>query len=322
MEIHLRPATLDDADLVANLETARMPDDPRDGVMVAYWWTHSPDATTALRLVAEKDGHASVFIAAGHGPWQVDASRFGWVRTSVHPSAWTSELYRGGISTGESWLQSEAAKISVARVRADFETELAVLADLGYREARRERFWELDLVSRRAELLAGADRARAEMRSQRINLLTLDQADDAESLRKVYELDLAATKDIPTTVPHYSLTYDEWLRMYFENPGVRKDRFWIARMGEEVVGMSLIEYPPGRGVPATEFTGTSPPFRGRGVARALKYETVAQAIELGAIRLRTDNDSQNAPILHLNAEMGYQPLTPYIELHRELASPA
>ncbi len=156
------------------------------------------------------------------------------------------------------------------------------------------------------------------MSRQGINLLTLDQDDDPETLRKVHELDLVTTKDIPTTVPIYAPLYEEWLLMYFENPGVTKDRFWIARLGDEVVGMSLVEFPPGRGVPSTEFTGTSPRFRGRGIARALKYETAAQAIALGATRLRTDNDSENAPILHLNAEMGYAPMTPYLELHREL----
>jgi len=55
-----------------------------------------------------------------------------------------------------------------------------------------------------------------------------------------------------------------------------------------------------------------------GIARALKYETVAQAIAVGATRVRTSNDSENAPILHLNAAMGYEPITPKIELHRRL----
>jgi hypothetical protein len=42
------------------------------------------------------------------------------------------------------------------------------------------------------------------------------------------------------------------------------------------------------------------------VARAVKCETVMQAIALGVDRIRTDNDSQNAPILHINQTMGYK----------------
>lgn len=318
MEIAVRPATLDDADAVADLETARIPDQPRDGVMVRYWWTHSPSAETATRWIGLLDGRAAVFIAAGHTPWHEGARRYGWVRCAVHPDVWHGDWYRDGITRGEDWLRSAEAQVATAQARADFTDELEQLDALGYREVRRERFWELDLVGHRDRLLAGAERSRAAMRRQGIKMTTLAENDDEKTLRLVHELDLAATQDIPTTVPLYLPPFDEWLRTYLENPGVRKDRFWIARLGKEVVGMSLIEYPPGRGVPATEFTGTSPRHRGRGVARALKYETVAQAIALGATRLRTDNDSQNAPILHLNEEMGYEPMTPYIELHRDL----
>jgi GNAT superfamily N-acetyltransferase len=318
MEIELRSATLDDADLVADLETARKPDEPRDGVMLRYWWTHSPSAKSVVRWIGIGEGRAMVCYAAGHQPWDEGAVRYGWARSIVHPEAWTDERYREGVARGEEWLRSAGAEVSTAQARADFTDEVEQLEAMGYREVRRQRFWELDLAARRDQLLAGAEESRAAMRSHGITLGTLADNDDESTLHKIHELDLAATEDIPTTAPIYRPPFDEWLRMYFENPAVRKDRFWIARIADEVVGMSLIGYPPGRGVPSTEFTGTSPRHRGRGIARALKYETVAQAIELGATRLRTDNDSENAPILHINEEMGYAPMTPYIELHRAL----
>jgi GNAT superfamily N-acetyltransferase len=317
-ELELRPATLDDVGLIADLETARTPDDPQGGAMVAHWWTHDFQAKIALRLLAEHDGRASIFITAAHAPWQPSARRFGTVHAAIHPSAWTPSVFRSGITYGESWLRKEDAEISVAKAPADFENELTALAELGYQERRRERFWELDLVARRAQVLEGADRSREQMRREGIRLLTLAQDDDPECLKRVFDLDVESTKDIPTTVPIDMPPFEEWFRSYFDNPGISKDRFWIARVGDEVVGMSVVEYPPERGVPSTEYTGISPRFRGRGIARALKYETVAQAIAVGAKRLRTDNDAENAPILHINEEMGYQPLTPYVELHREL----
>ena len=313
MEMDLRPATLDDADAVADLETARMPDDPRSGVMVAYWWKHAPDSKHAIRWIGD-----GIYMSARHPDWKSGERRFGTVYVVIHPEFWAAKLYRDAVHRGESWLRSESAEASVVMIREDLGHELAVARELGYREVRRERFWELDLVGRRAELLAGAERSRAEMARQGIEMVTLDRAGDLATLHQVHALDTESTRDIPTTVPIPDLPFEEWTRLYFENPGVRKDRFWIAREGDEVVGMSLIEYPPGRGVPATEFTGTSPRHRGRGIARALKYETVAQAIEVGATRVRTDNDSENAPILHINAEMGYQPMTPRLELHRDL----
>ncbi len=127
-------------------------------------------------------------------------------------------------------------------------------------------------------------------------------------------------RDVPTTVPMHKKSFDEWHHLWFDNPGTRADRFWIAREGDTIVGLSAIEYPPTRGVPWTAFTTTTRSVRGRGIARALKYETIAQAIALGVERIRTQNDGENAPILHLNAQMGYVPIDSVLELHRELTS--
>jgi GNAT superfamily N-acetyltransferase len=314
----LRPATLDDAGGVADLETARTPDEPVAGVMMAFWWTHPTEGQKSMRWVGERNGLINLYVEGIHDAWHEGERRFGWIQASIHPDDWSASLYRDGIAEAEAWLTSEDSEVAVAAVREDFDHELSELVELGYREERRERYWELDLVARRKELLATAGETRTAMGRHGIEMLTLDRDNDPATLRKIYELDLAATTDIPTTVPIRMSGFETWYRNYFENPGVRRDRFWIARAGDEVVGMSLIEYPPERGFPATNFTGVLSKHRGRGIARALKYETVAQAIELGATRIRTDNDSANTPILHINAEMGYQPLRPYIELHRML----
>ena len=80
--------------------------------------------------------------------------------------------------------------------------------------------------------------------------------------------------------------------------------------------MSVLAYPPQRGNVWTAWTCTARSVRGRGLARALKLETLAQAIELGVPKVRTANDGENAPILHLNEQMGYQRLPGWLEFHR------
>jgi GNAT superfamily N-acetyltransferase len=72
--------------------------------------------------------------------------------------------------------------------------------------------------------------------------------------------------------------------------------------------VSVLAYPPVRGIVGTNWTATARSVRGRGVARALKCETVAQAIALGVDRVRTGNDAANDPILHINETMGYRPI--------------
>ena len=79
----------------------------------------------------------------------------------------------------------------------------------------------------------------------------------------------------------------------------------------------MLQYPPVRGHVVTAWTGTSRAVRGKGVARALKLETIAQAIGLEVESIRTGNDSQNAPILHLNEELGYRPIPGWIQFLKD-----
>jgi hypothetical protein len=45
---------------------------------------------------------------------------------------------------------------------------------------------------------------------------------------------------------------------------------------------------------------------------------MAQAIDAGYTRVRTNNDADNPSILKINNQMGYELVTPIIELHRSL----
>ena len=99
---------------------------------------------------------------------------------------------------------------------------------------------------------------------------------------------------------------------------MRPDRIWLAREGDEIIGISQLSYPPVRGVVSTDWTGMARKARGRGIARALKCETLMQAIGLGVDRVRTDNDSTNAPILHINETMGYRRRPDMIQLLKVL----
>jgi GNAT superfamily N-acetyltransferase len=306
--------------MVADLETARIPDDPRDPAMTLFWWTVHPPDQVFMRMLAERKGQAMAYLFVKHESWAKMPERFGFMRLVLHQDIWTPPHYEWLVETAETWLRSEAAATSVIPVRADFQTEARVLEAMGYRVIRRARQWELDLVANRERLLTGAEQCRKRMAEQGVRLLTLDRDTSPNRLTALYGVAIEAERDIPTTVPMHVMAYDEWHHLWFDNPGIRPDRMWIAREGDALVGLSAVEYPPTRGVPFTAFTATARSVRGRGIARALKYETIAQAIALGAGIIRTQNDGENAPILHINADMGYAPIQPYLELHRKLDS--
>lgn len=316
-DLVLRPAELDDAAFVADMYTALWPEEPEDPVMTRYWWEHPWDDGHYERYVAVLGDMPVGFVAAGHPPWERMPERYARLQADVLPDMRTPERLDALLGFAEARAKAYGALRASKWAREHDETQIRVALARTYREARRERFWELDLVRRRATLERMTVASRALMRAQGIEVATLDRIDDPDKARKLWRVSEEAQQDVPTTVPHTPTpfsTFDAWLH----SPAVREDRAWIARLHDEIVGISLLAYPPVRGVVETEWTGTARSVRGRGVARALKCETVMQAIALGVDRVRTDNDFQNKPILHINESMGYEPRPAMIQFLKEL----
>jgi len=252
---------------VADLETARTPDEPRDPEMLRFWWTTGPPDEVFTRMVAERNGAAIAFLQAMHTPWDKLSTRFGSMRLLLHPTIWTDTHYGQLIDTAEAWLRAEGATIGVVRVRANFTDDVRALERMGYREVRRGRQWELDLVKNRERLVAAAEEGSKQMRKQGVRMLTLDEDTDPHRLTKLYQMTIEAEQDTPTTVPMHVKSYAEWHHLWFDNPGTRLDRFWIAREGDAIVGMSAIQFPPTRGVPWTCLLYTSPSPRDLSTSR-------------------------------------------------------
>src|SRR5882762_4728576 len=94
LDLDLRPATFDDVELVADLEAARDPGDPRDPDLLRYWWTKSSANGSAMRLVDVREGVAVAFVSARHHHWSPDSSRrFGWVRAIIDNDLWSETGY-------------------------------------------------------------------------------------------------------------------------------------------------------------------------------------------------------------------------------------
>lgn len=317
-DLDLRPATLDDAALAADLDTAREPEDPRDPVLMRHWWNSWDPKERVTRWIALRDGAAVALVAAGHRDWAAEGPRFGWTRPRLHPDLWTEERFARLVGTGEEWLRAEGADTSVFRGRDTLPSELKAAGRLGYREVRRARISELDLTSRRDHVIGTAEQTRRALKDHGVDLVLYSECGVADKAERWYRLETDTEQDIPTTVPIYTLEFEAWRERRFRDPGLREDRVWLAIERGELVGISQLGFPVVRGLPYTDYTATARGVRGRGIARALKYQTIAQALELGFTRVRTQNDADNAPILHINREMGYRAVIEEIELHRAL----
>ena len=304
-EMTLRPATLDDAAFVADSLTERYPDDPEDPKLTRHWWTIQDPEATVERFIVSVGGGDIGYVTRSHESWTKMPERFGRMSCLLRPASWSAARVDALIAAMEERQRADGAKKVTMWAWEDDPDHIAILEKRGFREERRERFWELDLVEGRDRITKMTAESRERMKKEGIQLLTLAEDKDPKKLEKLKRMSDEAESDVPTTVPHVALTMAEFMK-WFDSPGLRPDRSWIARDGDDIVGISQLSYPPVRGVVATDWTGMARKSRGRGIARALKCETVMQAIALGVDRVRTDNDSTNVPILHINETMGYR----------------
>jgi len=305
-ELTFRPATLDDARIVADIETELRPDDAEDPQMVRHWWTILESDAAYGRWIASLDGNAVGYARWDHPAWAKMPERFIRFNGELRPSARTAERLSELYARLEDDAQREGARKATTWTWEDDDVRIAMLRSRGYREERRERFWELDLVKERDRITKMAAESRERMKKEGIRILTLADDKDPRKWEKLKRMSDEAESDVPTTVPHVTMTSLEEWKKWFDSPAIHHDRSWIAREGDDIVGISQLSYPPERGDVETDWTGTARKVRGRGVARALKCETLMQAMALGITRVRTDNDSTNTPILHINETMGYR----------------
>jgi GNAT superfamily N-acetyltransferase len=302
---------------VADLVTAVMPDEPTGADSLRHSWAHYAIDNHFENHVIEEDSTPVGHTWLRHPPWDQQPSRECRIGVEILPDRMCDQLFGEAYGQIESAAAREEAHTLYTYAR---ETETEVLAYLeshGYSEERRSRWWELDLVGNRERLLTMYEVSKRRMVGAGIELSTLDREDDPERYRRLYRLEVDGAADVPTTVPYVPASFEAYMDE-ITGVGVFPDRVWIAKDGPVYVGTSMLEYPPTRGNVWTSWTTTARAARGLGIARALKLATVAQAIELDVPSVRTDNDYENAPILHINEQLGYQRIPGEIELRRSL----
>ena len=305
-ELELREATLDDASFSADVQTEVFPERPTDPVVERYWWAQPDDTFVIRRWVVRRDGVDIGVAYFEHPAWERLEIPHGDIGGEVLPAHRERTTLAVMLAEMERRIVADGAKRIAVRANEDDDVRLAAIADRGFREDRRGRRWLLDLAENRERIASMAAECRERMSAEGIRMLTLDEDTDPEKYRKLWRMNEEAAQDVPTTLPIVEESFEDTMR-WLRSPSMREDRFWIAREGDEIVGASVLGYPPVRGIVGTEWTATARRVRGRGIARALKCETLMQAVVLDVDRVRTGNDGANDPILHINASMGYRP---------------
>jgi RimJ/RimL family protein N-acetyltransferase len=313
----MRPATLDDAELATDIMAATYPALAHDPVVMRLRWENMRAGFSAGRFIGELDGRPIAFLAWIHGPWEKLPGRHCEVEVWLDRAAMDRDLLRSMWTWIADRAVADGALLLLAYAAEDELEALDVLAELGYARERLERVWELDLATHGPRLVKEAAEARTTMSGEGIALTTLAAWNDPTKQQKLYELNERTVQDIPHTLPIIPETLADFEKR-LKAPDRPHDRFWVAHNEQGPVAMSYLKYPPVRGTVWTGYTCSHPDFRGRGIARAVKLQTLAQAVELGVPFVYTDNDSQNAPMLHINETLGYQRRPGFVEHHKRV----
>ena len=316
-ELTYRPAGLDDAELAADLMTASYPPMPQDPLITRRRWDNPRRGFAYGRFIAETNGKPIAYLAWVHGPWEQVEDGHCEVEVWLARAALDRDLLVEMFTWIEHRAEAETPRLLLAYCGEDEPEMLAALAALDYRPERTERSWHLDLKAHGTRLTEEAAEARDRMTAAGINVTTLAGWHDPHRVRKLHELDQRTIDDIPHTLAIVREAFEDFEKR-IGSPDRPPDRFWIALDGERPVAMSYLKYPPVRGDVWTGYTCTDPAYRGRGLARGIKLQTLAQAVELGVPSVYTDNDSENAPMLHINEKLGYRPRPGFVEHHKRV----
>ncbi|MCB0199482.1 MAG: GNAT family N-acetyltransferase, partial [Anaerolineae bacterium] len=139
-----------------------------------------------------------------------------------------------------------------------------------------------------------------------------ERARVADADRRLYDLYDEIMVDVPFPGGAYpKTTYEQWRAWTLDSPISDTEAMFLAKQGDEWVGLTLVEIPP-VGTAFTGSTGVLRAHRGRGLAMALKLHSFRFLRERGQHEVRAHNDTANPPILNLNEKLGYRRLPGWI----------
>ncbi|MFD7296735.1 GNAT family N-acetyltransferase [Streptomyces sp. NPDC059897] len=176
----------------------------------------------------------------------------------------------------------------------DAPRNLAWAAARGYRASRSAHFLRLDLTS-------GA-LPRRQALPPNVELRTA--SDHAADPRPLFDLDAEATSDEPGDIQSELGDYEQWLSETWRQP----------LLNHELTTVVLVDGTPaaftaaltdGEGRYVSGMTGTARAFRGRGLAKLAKNDSLHRARAAGITVAYTGNDTGNEPMLAINKWFGY-----------------
>lgn len=137
-----------------------------------------------------------------------------------------------------------------------------------------------------------------------IRFFTLADDDSEPTRRQLHAINRQVVLDIPGYDADFP-DYETFCNLIFKGSWFRPEGQIMAADGDKVIGLASVGYFAASNSMYNLITGVDPAYRGRKIALALKLLTIRCAKNAGAGYVRTNNDSENAPMLAINRKLGY-----------------
>ncbi len=311
--ITLHPEREADYLRVASLLSLGYPE-PVTPAQVREWRIHEPPGRVSYRVVAEDaDGWVIGYAHALRDSWA--APGLFWVHVAVDPSARRHGLGARLYDDVASFARSHGAALLRAEARDALPEGLRFATRHGFSIERHIFESTLDLTAFDETPFLSALASAQAASSRFFSLADLGDSEDAR--RKLHALNEALVPDIPGHDPA-PRPFDAFCQQVFASDWYRPDGQIVAG-GDTWIGLTALGIFPATRSAYNMMTGVLPGYRGRGIAKALKLLAVRCARSHGAAYIRTNNDSENAPMLAVNRALGYRPEPGYRVLCREPA---
>jgi GNAT superfamily N-acetyltransferase len=262
------------------------------------------------RWMAERDGRIVGWATVQHTEYAFDPDRYS-VSINVHPEyegrGIGSELYSRVLRT----LEERGAREAMSQACESRPRALRFLEDRGFVAKMRDRMSILDLDT--VDFARWED-AGKRVEEQGILIRSVDELKgDPERNRKLYELDITVSADMPSVKPMTPPTFENYCRRVFESRWLLPEAFLVALDGDRYVGTTALWLSDGDEALYTGLTGVLREYRNRGIATALKVRCLRWAKESGRRYVKTFNESNNRKMLGINEALGFVAQPEYIQ---------
>lgn len=252
--------------------------------------------------------------------WQRDAGTYHAQRCSlelcVHPDAQGRGIGRILWSAVEQELHRLAMLGVTAQVSQDHAIGLHFASERGFKEIKRDFESRLDVQTFDSSRFLALE---AELAQRGVTLRSWRALDSTAFRLELHQVFSIARLDVPRSAAATPISFAFFERNILGDAEFLWDASFAALKDNQIVGFTGA-YRSGAGGMADQWlTAVTREARGQRVALALKVRQLEALKSLGFQAVRTDNDTRNAPMLAVNARLGFERQVAVLLLQKEFA---